>query len=442
MTEKTSDGIFQFPMGVVRTRSPEDLRRVAVERRVFDEAELQKFEPFMFGAEISNNRLDSHFTRMAQSTLKNFAADAQEGVAFLYSHDKAELVGRSMGGEFVGGQGNGVARVTADFYVIPGLQLGTVQSDQIIRAIQTLVLRDVSVGFYGGEWICSICGNDIWDYNECRHYPGIKFEVQADGKTEEVMCTADVEDARLAETSGVYKGSTPGAMIEKANRQAVEGLLKPEIRQVLERRLMIHLPEKRVSAPGADTSREEKTMADESKNKKDAAAGERAADPPAKTGATDSPPASGTAGTAGGAEGGRQVLVVTPEIASAHQPLLRSLASMIGLEGEGKSDLERAGEIVTLARDGRQYKSDLVTEALAEGVRANGAEFNQDSYRGLLERSEVATIKLMRDDWKRQAGAKFGGGRQTSEAGTSTKEGEDSAPQTEAAALPDSAHEG
>jgi len=37
---------------------------------------------FIFPALISNNQLDSHFSRMDISTLRNFAQDATKGVAF------------------------------------------------------------------------------------------------------------------------------------------------------------------------------------------------------------------------------------------------------------------------------------------------------------------------------------------------------------------------
>lgn len=63
-----------------------------------------------------------------------------------------------------------------------------------------------------------------------------------------------------------------------------------------------------------------------------------------------------------------------------------------------------------LADDGRAYRADLIDEALAEGVRANGEDFAEESYRGILERADIATIKRMRDDWKRLGDKRFPGG--------------------------------
>lgn len=369
----------QFPMRVLR-RTPEELRQIAIESRAFDDESLEKYTPFFWTAEISNNRLDSYYTRMAPSSLKNYAADAKAGVAFLYSHDCTELVGRSMDAKFTNSQGNGVAKVSADFFAVPDLQLGSVSSNQLIRAIDTGVLTDVSVGFYGGRWVCSICGFDIWDWEECGHYPSVSFKVQADGETRDEVCTADVEDAHLAEVSGVYKGSTPGAMIAKANRQAKEGNMSHETRLLLQNRLRIDLPDKRVIVPGLKESE-----MPENEN--------------------------------------RQITDETADQASQQAALLtdiRAIAKKAGLADDFGSIVEgyraAAAELERLrplADDGNTYRNDLIEEALAEGVRAHGENFKKEQYEATLRSSTLETIKLMRDDWKRAGDKTFKGGRQT-----------------------------
>jgi len=66
-----------------------------------------------------------------------------------------------------------------------------------------------------------------------------------------------------------------------------------------------------------------------------------------------------------------------------------------------------------LADDGAAYRTDLVAEAMAEGVRAVGETFAAETYRGLLETAPLATIKRMRDDWAATAAKSFQGGRAT-----------------------------
>lgn len=374
MGEEATERVHEFPSLVVRPLRAAELRQLALEREVFDEEGLTKYEPYFFSAEISNGRLDSHFTRMAQSTLKNFAVEAQAGVSFLYAHDNRELIGRSFGGQFIGGQGNGVARVVADFYVTPGLRLGQTESDQIIRAIDSGTLRDVSAGFYGGEWICSICGNDVWDWQNCRHYPGCKSEVQADGKTEIVVCTADVGDAHLAEESGVYKGSTPGAMIAKAERQAKEGTLEPKTRAYLERHLRIHLPDKRVSVPGHS---EERTM------------------PEPKD---ETPKATESA-----AEEERQVSELLTRAGITDATVKTPLAAARALATE----CER---LKPLADVGTQYRADLSAAVVREAVRAG---FGEETYKGLCASASVETMKRILEELGAKGDSIFRGGRQT-----------------------------
>src|SRR5205085_6719057 len=113
------------------------------------------------------------------------------------------------------------------------------------------------------------------------------FKVQADGETKEVLCTADVENAHLAEVSSVYKGSTPGAIITKAEHDARQGLLTPRLRAAIERRYHVTLPEKRTVVPG--NTHEEEDMSQQrgqEQNPKPGAAGGATADPPAPGGGT------------------------------------------------------------------------------------------------------------------------------------------------------------
>lgn len=400
MSEETTERVHEYPAAVIRPLRSAELRALALERQVFDEASLEKYDPYFFSAEISNGRLDSHSTRMAQSTLKNFAAEAEAGVSFLYSHDITELIGRSMGGQFVGGQGNGVARVVADFYITPGLKLGNVESDQIIRAIDSNTLRDVSAGFYGGEWVCSICGNDVWDWQNCRHYPGCKSEVQADGRTENVVCTADVENAHLAEESGVYKGSTPGAMIAKATRQAQEGTLEPKARLYLERHLRLHLPDKRVTVPGhsEEKSMPEKREVAENPSGDDTSQG---APPPAQELPTSgAPPADPPADTQPEAEVERRVVAFT-----------RTHFASVGLKAEDAPANMRA--LASLAADGKRYRDDLIAYTLSLGTRAYGDKLNRDMQEGILKRMSIEEIRSQAALWGAKGDEIFPGGRQT-----------------------------
>ena len=401
-------------------------RRAAADPAIFEER-----EPYFWSAEISSNRLDSYSTRMMPSTLKNFAEDARNGVSFQNSHDFRKLgFGRSLDGRFVGAQGNGVARVESDFYTVPGLRLHDVSTDDFIAGVQSGVLRDVSVGFYGGRTVCSICGRDMdgwgWlfgDEDACTHFPGESYDVtDAKGNKTGERVTAEglIEDARLAEVSIVYEGATPGAGVLKAQRAAEAGKLPPPLARSLELRYRIRLPgtgrrwagysqdnDPDPAAPqerAAAQDREETTdMADTERTPlRDSA--EQTTPPrpeaeterehaPAAQGNTDSLPASSSSATPGAADA---------------DPLA-SLRQVLQEAGLNAADPEAA--VRALIRDRDEARQEYVDDALREGARAYGQSFDADLYRGVLADRPLATVKRMRDDWKRIGDALFAGGR-------------------------------
>jgi hypothetical protein len=231
-----------------------------VKERAPDPAAFEEFPPIFFPAEITNNRLDAYYTRMARSSLENYAREASDGVSFQDSHNTGALgMGRTLSGLFRGAQGNGVMRVVADIYCVQNLP----DTMSFIQKWRTGIARDVSIGFYGGRFICSICGNDMMDWRNCSHWPGREYDVETENDdssktTRKVMATADVEDAHLAEVSSVYKGATPGAVILKAQRAAEAQELPVDVARFLEQRyrhLDLHLLPTRRSFPAIPKQR-------------------------------------------------------------------------------------------------------------------------------------------------------------------------------------------
>lgn len=98
--------------------------------------------------------------------------------------------------------------------------------------------------------------------------------------------------------------------------------------------------------------------------------------------------------------------------------------------------LAEVARLTPLAAEGEQYRADLVAEALAEGVRAYGKQFDEATYRKTLEAAPLATIKRFTADWSEIAGKRFPGGRQTTDAKSPRPEPE------RAAVVPDSHYAG
>ena len=394
-------------------------------KRALDSSIFEESPPFFWMAEISNSRLDAYYTRMATSTLKNFAAEAESGVAFQNSHNVYKLgFGRSISGTFVGAGGNGLTRVEADFYTIPDLSLHEVNTNDFIRGVRSGLISDVSVGFHGGSCLCDICGNDMFRSWDCWHCPGVTYLVdRPSGIKEEVLCTATIEDAHLAEVSAVYDGATPGAAIRKAQMEAQAGRLNETQIRLLEQRYRLRLPEHPRMVAGA-TLPKESPMAQtpETRAAEPVAETVTAAEADART--TESMPADeeeedeedertvATLQTRLTALTSERDTVQT-RLAATESRLTESQARIVTLEAE-------VARLTPLADDGTTYRSDLVEQALAEGVRAMGTAFALETYRALLTNAALPVIKRMRDDWAQVASTLYPTKRQTTGSGDET----------------------
>lgn len=73
----------------------------------------------------------------------------------------------------------------------------------------------------------------------------------------------------------------------------------------------------------------------------------------------------------------------------------------------------KVAELEPLAADGRAYRNDLISEALAEGVRAYGDKFNRATYEVALKGASIDLIRQMKADWAEVGNSRFAGGRQT-----------------------------
>ena len=194
---------------------------------------------------ISTNALDSNFSRMGESTLKNFAKDASAGVRVLDFHDSYKLpIGGSLKGKYNKEEGT----VTSEFYIQKGLSTPLSSygnTDDFISAADRGTVKDLSVGFYDHREVCDHCGSEMrgfwfWLADENGHYPGQKIMLDEEGKettatespdkklTEKIITTT-IEDGRLAEFSLVTMGATPGAeILQKAVAKHEEGTLEPK----------------------------------------------------------------------------------------------------------------------------------------------------------------------------------------------------------------------
>lgn len=392
-----ADTTFYHPARIMSPYAPEErdqLLDLIREHHAYDPDSINPDDLFLFPGEISSERLDSYFTHMLISSLQNYAEDSDRGISLQNSHKRMELgFGRSVRGVLEESPEDGaIKRVRTDFYVIPGLRLNGLDTDDLIMGVRTGIVKDLSIGFYGGSFLCDVCGRDLLTDWDCPHVPGLTYENEETG--EEVVATAGVDGARLSEVSTVYDGATPGAAVIKARQEADGGRLRPEQARVLEARYRIRLNGAQHFYQGVDLEKRSRSIEE------------------------DKPMANETELTFAMAADRLRSEFDRFSTLPDGEPGLDSLINTIRQMSDA---LEQARQetsgLRVLADIGRQYRADLVSEALEEGVRAHGEEFDQETYRALLESetTSLETIKRFRADWKRIGDQTFSGGRKTTE---------------------------
>ena len=380
MTTDIDNQLF-FTQAHVTVRAADSAPLLAVaKKRALDPTIFEEFPPFFWQSEISSDRLDAYYTVMdPATTLANYAADAEAGVAVLIGHDsRAAPTGYSLTGALESGA---VARVLSDAYA-----LSDPHTAPILNRLRAGVIRDVSVGFSarGAQCVCSICGLDMWRSWDCWHIPGIEYDVETGKKASKggtgtrttTLCTGLIVGAHLSEYSLVYDGATPGAAVLQAQRCAESGRLSAGQARVIEQRYRMALPGKRLQTNGYS---KEISMAKELETDRDAA-----------------------------------------EVV----PLERTLKPIVERVAPKGSTIEQGvewmatelGRLAPLAKDGETYRADLVTAGVTEAVRAFGAE-KGELKRTMLERSDLDTIKEYTSSWRDIGDSKLPGGRLTTNDG-------------------------
>lgn len=379
--------VFALPARILRPSEQRqiDLLATIKERHVLDAAILDEKTPFFWDAEISSDLVDAYSSHMMANTLSNFRDDAIAGVSYLPGHKHHELpLGRSFDALLeTSPTPPQRTRVVASFYTLPGLRFGEVSTDDLIDGLRGGILKDVSVGFFGGESLCDLCGRSMWDW-DCSHVPGLKYEVKEGDVVRVKTATYAVHNARLSEVSSVFDGATPRAEVIKAERESAEGRMRPDAVRMFEERYRVKLPTKRNFAGVSASTQKGKAMDFEQIVNQV-----------------------------------REMLAIDAkaDVVAALRENDVELKRLRALEPEFIKATERVKELEPQAEDGRAYREDLVTTALEEGVRAYGDKFDKETYETVLRGSTIAIIKRMKADWETLGNERLGGGRQTTDDG-------------------------
>ena len=88
-----------------------------------------------------------------------------------------------------------------------------------------------------------------------------------------------------------------------------------------------------------------------------------------------------------------------------------------GIDVEADQLADRLRALVAEAAAGRQYRSDLLDEAIKARVQAFGRSAEEERYRALLERLPLEDVRGFRDEWRSIASGRLPVGRRSEDGG-------------------------
>lgn len=439
--------------------TPEQLAKINMMAKVpltADEVYVHKFR--LIGTEF----IPSRFLKFDLSALEKYLQDAQNGdTVQIFDHtfgnswvEKVTVqFGRFFDAEFV--QENGETHLDAWWYMKAGTPtyVPEYNTDVIDQQINSGILHDSSVGVSWGFSQCSICGNDIRDYENCKHWPGKYYDL--DGGARRELCyviakaapSPRVDNSHMPENSLVCAGAYPSAgALSESNRQtsgkdapirlnniadlklvnkdapvfcclsstsATFQITSENLRDASELHQLYHSMYSETELP------EGWTMAKLTQKHKEAVkelldAGHEHLMADALDGTLNE------ALKAKSTKGSEVQMSMTDEEKKLYDNALSENAqfkadlkaaevdSVAALTTKIEELSSKVEELTPQAELGKKYREDVIGAALKSGVRDQGNDFKEDAYKKMFASLSIDEIKEMGEAWEASALAKLG----------------------------------
>ena len=417
---------------------------------------LSSDEVFVWPSKLAGDMIiPGHYIQLTKELLDVFAMDAKSGVSFLIDHSwkpdgfwglggrprAAIPYGRTFDSSFAGGTVEGeTISLNADTYMVRGIQVDGINTNDLIASVEAGILFDESIGFSYSKAVCSICGNSYNDHSKCEHIAGKTYEIEEDGVTKNKLCWIMASPpGNLWENSAVFDGAYPGAgMLSKAGdvMESESGTYQvvTELKDIDPAKSIIATYGKRSGLV---------TMLKKSDPQKQFAVGGIVPN------LTDGDSIFALGNKIGVSReqvvnianlvlkgGEKQMKTYTQEevdalvkeavekeqmaqkealeaAMAASAPLKVFLSQEQATEVLGKE--HDADTILKLAKEGAQYRNELIEDAVEWGVRAQGNDFPVDAWKQMLSESgrTIEAIKDFKEGFKKQAQGSIPAGRIT-----------------------------
>lgn len=318
-------------------------------------------------------------------------------------------------------------------------------TDDISQQIDAGILHDSSVSVSWGFSECSICHNDIRDYEQCRHYPGRYYDIE--GGAQRALCTVIAkprpanDNSCMIENSIVCAGAYPDAGVLSVNQNEPSGKTgKLNLNNIADLKLV-----KKDAPVFCCLSSTSATFQIESENLRDASelhqlyhsmysetelpegwtmakltAKHKEAVKELLDAGHDHLMADALDGTLNEALKAKSTKGSETIVDEKEKLALEGQINALTKENEQfKTDLAaketeiaeltaKVDELTPQAELGKQYREDAITAALASGVRDIGNDFEEETYKKMFAALSIDEIKAIGEKWEASALARLG----------------------------------
>lgn len=380
------------------------------------------FETLAVGDKIVPNR----YMRIMPELLMTMKEDAEKGVSLMLNHNWSQIgvqsipIGKVFDARIAGPSQDGETTTlyTTQYILRDDSKVDGYSKNDIIKLIESGILADTSIGWgtTRESYKCNICGNSIYDWRKCEHYPGNKYIVNEE--TNEVKeCIIEAYSPKekhagnnvLMENSIVFDGAYPNAIIQSAFGEEIEtptGKLKRlEGKEKLSEKDIIlgystsggniNLLYKQTLEKGGLENMEENENVIELENQEIDA-----------NEVTPTPESEETPEVVVETQSNEET---TPEVVPEETPT--PVEEALSVE---ETILEKFGnicstvdELVQMAKEGLENRNAVIAQALESGVHSMGNAFDKNIFAKTFSNMQTKDIAQMGKTWEEQAQSKF-----------------------------------
>ncbi len=404
---------------------------------------LSADEVFAFSGKSAGDMLiPNRFTRISKELLQVMVDDAKKGVSFMFNHNWSSFgvqgipYGKVFDGEIKASTEIDEAvemhltrYIARDDEVVDGIS-----ANALIKRIETGILSDTSITFNTDIMKCSICGKNYYS-GECRHYRGEKYEM-GDGTQKVCFVTAmppsiilPNNNNALYEESIVWDGAYPGAVVSQAKDGDIIELPTGNFavlgnkEELPDHTAFINKYHNGNILTMVKKSEPKKIInlgaIDEGKKGVEKLMNEKLLKMFTSFGMTVEDTDKLTVDDANeilnqlGEKWDNTVETIKASVKPV-EPVEPTEEFMSKETAKEKLGAElTANNVLNLAKEGQEYRKQLVDETIAMGVRAMGNEFKVETWKVTLATMETAAIKDIMANFETQANAGIPSGRQT-----------------------------